>query len=262
MLGGDTRYEPVYTGSMEPAIGVGSVVVIKPVNPETLNVGDVICYSFSESTTITHRVVNITDEGFITKGDANDDPDQRPVKKEEIIGKVILTIPFVGYLGAFVRTPIGFILLVVTPATILIILETKNIIDELKKPKQTRQDKTTATKPQTKPGDTQRRIKDAIKILTAKITKTKLHIILAAIFLITALILWLYSTAVIFGHEQTLATPNLPIEEVWRYEGSLEWWRNTYATTIIPSTAILIAAALATLATPTVLKKTRKTKPE
>ena len=35
-LWGDTRYEPVYTGSMEPAIPVGSVVVIKPANPDTL----------------------------------------------------------------------------------------------------------------------------------------------------------------------------------------------------------------------------------
>ena len=43
-LAGDTLYEPVYTGSMEPAIPVGSVVVIKPVNTETLKEGDIICF--------------------------------------------------------------------------------------------------------------------------------------------------------------------------------------------------------------------------
>jgi signal peptidase len=132
-LAGDTRYEPVFTGSMEPAIPVGSVVVIKPVDPETLKIGDIICFKLSEPTSITHRIINITNEGFTTKGDANEDPDQWAVKKENIIGKAILTIPYIGYLGYFVRTPLGFILLIIIPATILIITEIRNIIKELKK---------------------------------------------------------------------------------------------------------------------------------
>jgi len=135
-LAGDTRYEPVYTGSMEPAIPVGSVVVIKPVDPETLKIGDIICFQLSEPTSITHRIINITDEGFITKGDANEDPDQWIVKKENVIGKAILTIPFIGYIGYFVRTPIGFVLLILLPASVIIIMEIRNIVKELKKQKQ------------------------------------------------------------------------------------------------------------------------------
>ena len=133
-LWGDTLYEPVYTGSMEPAIPVGSIVVIKPANPNTLKIGDIICFKIESesSTTVTHRIINITDEGFITKGDANEDPDQWIVKKENIIGKVIAVIPYLGYLGYFVRTPIGFTLLIIIPATLLIILEIKNIIKETK----------------------------------------------------------------------------------------------------------------------------------
>jgi signal peptidase len=131
-LWGDTLYEPVYSGSMEPTIPVGSVVVIKPVDPETLKVGDIICFKFSEQTSITHRIVNVTDEGFITKGDANDVPDQGIVKKENVIGKAIVIIPYLGYLGYFVRTPIGFILLIVIPATLIIIIEIKNVISETK----------------------------------------------------------------------------------------------------------------------------------
>jgi signal peptidase len=136
-LAGDTRYEPVYTGSMEPAIPVGSVVVIKPVDPETLKIGDIICFQLSEPTSITHRIINITDEGFITKGDANEDPDQWTVKKENVIGKAIFTIPFIGYIGYFVRTPTGFILLIVIPASLIIIMEIRNIAKELKKQEQT-----------------------------------------------------------------------------------------------------------------------------
>jgi signal peptidase len=135
-LWGDTLYEPVYTGSMEPAIPVGSVVVTKPVNPETLKTGDIICFKLSEPTSITHRIINITNEGFITKGDANEDPDQWIVKKENVIGKLILTIPYIGYIGYFVRTPIGLILLIVLPASLIIIIEIRNIVKELRKQKQ------------------------------------------------------------------------------------------------------------------------------
>jgi signal peptidase len=136
-LAGDTYYEPVYTGSMEPAIPVGGIVVIKPVNPETLREGDIICFRLSESTSVTHRIINVTDEGFKTKGDANEDPDQGIVEKENIIGKVIFIIPFIGYLGYFVRTPIGFILLIILPASLIIIMETRNIAKGLRKQEQT-----------------------------------------------------------------------------------------------------------------------------
>jgi signal peptidase len=131
-LAGDTLYEPVYTGSMEPAIPVGSVVVIKPVDPNTLQINDIICFRLSEPPSITHRIANITSEGFLTKGDANEDPDQWTVKKESVIGKVIFTIPFVGYIGYFVRTPIGFVLLILIPASLIIIIEIRSIIRNMK----------------------------------------------------------------------------------------------------------------------------------
>ena len=82
----------------------------------------------SQPTSITHRIINITDGGFITKGDANEDPDQWTVKRENVIGKVTFTIPYTGYTGYFVRTPIGFILLIIIPATLLIIHEIIKII--------------------------------------------------------------------------------------------------------------------------------------
>ena len=131
-LWGDTQYSPVYTGSMEPAIPIGAVVVIKPVDLGTLKIGDIICFKFSEATSITHRIINMTNGGFITKGDANEDSDQWTVKKENVVGKVLLTIPFIGYLGYFVRTPIGLILLIVLPATVIISVELRNTIKKLK----------------------------------------------------------------------------------------------------------------------------------
>ena len=132
-LAGDTLYEPVYTGSMEPAVPVGSVVVIKPVGSETLKIGDIITFKLLEPPSITHRIVNMTSEGFITKGDANEEPDIWTVKKENVVGKVEMIMPYVGYLGAFVKTPLGFITLIIMPAGTLIVLEMVRIIVETRK---------------------------------------------------------------------------------------------------------------------------------
>jgi len=132
-IGGDTRYEPVLTGSMEPAIPVGSIIVIKETDPNSLIAGDVICYQFSERTLITHRIIDVSGAEFITKGDANEDPDDRLVQKEDVIGKVEIVIPYFGYLASSVRTPLGFMILLFIPATLLIVFEIRNIIKELRK---------------------------------------------------------------------------------------------------------------------------------
>ncbi len=123
VLAGDTLYEPVYTGSMEPAIPVGSVVMIKIVNPDDLKIGDVICFKVSGPESVTHRILSIANGTFITKGDANNGPDIWAVEKQNVIGKVEMTIPLVGYLGYFVRTPIGFAIMIIIPASGLVILE-------------------------------------------------------------------------------------------------------------------------------------------
>ena len=112
------------------------VMVIKHVYPESLKIGDIICFKPSQPTFITHRIINITDEGFITK-DANEDPDQWIVKKGNIIGKAVFIIPHIGYIGYFVRTPIGFILLIVIPASLIIIMKITKIVKELRKQEQT-----------------------------------------------------------------------------------------------------------------------------
>jgi signal peptidase len=132
-LGGDTRYEPVLTGSMEPAISVGSVVAIKPVDSDALRVGDVICFRFGDSMLVTHRIVNVTAEGFLTKGDANEELDVGVVRKENVVGVVVFVIPWVGHLGAFVRMPLGFVVLLVVPACLIIVFEVRSIMSEMKK---------------------------------------------------------------------------------------------------------------------------------
>ncbi|MBE5762329.1 MAG: signal peptidase I [Clostridiales bacterium] len=99
----------VMSGSMSGAIEVDDMVVIK--EKSDYETGDIITY-FSGNTLITHRVVEKTDEGFYTKGDANNTPDPKIVDRESIVGKVVLIIPRVGRLISFIRTPLGMFAMV------------------------------------------------------------------------------------------------------------------------------------------------------
>lgn len=97
-------YRPlvVYSGSMSPAIRTGSVVVIKPVQPEYLNIGDVISFRLAEGgPLVAHRVQarQLVDGKWVfqTKGDANKFPDPQPFVVENVAGKVVLDVPWLGY---------------------------------------------------------------------------------------------------------------------------------------------------------------------
>jgi len=137
---GGYRMFVVMSGSMKPKIGVGSVVLVgKKQNYKT---NDIITFLKNPSdklndvkTTITHRITEIhNDTGqttFVTKGDANEASDPEMVTKGQVLGKVILSIPYAGRAIAFTKTQTGFILLIVIPAVILIYNETLNIKKEI-----------------------------------------------------------------------------------------------------------------------------------
>ena len=102
----------VVTGSMEPSIPVGSLVYAKPVEPETLQVGDVIVFYSTNAASngtaqdgaipITHRVVeNHVDKGeIITKGDANESVDMFSAAYINVVGKMLAHVPKLGYLAS------------------------------------------------------------------------------------------------------------------------------------------------------------------
>ena len=94
----------VVSGSMEPAIPVGSMVYSRPIEPVDLDVGDVIVFykTDGEDRPITHRVVenDAAARKLVTKGDANAHEDQDPVLYDNVIGKVVLHIPLFGMIAA------------------------------------------------------------------------------------------------------------------------------------------------------------------
>ena len=100
----------VVSGSMEPAIPTGSLVYVENMDPTEVQEGDVIAFYSVQggSAVITHRVVtNSTVMGeFITKGDANAEPDPLKVEYAGVLGTVTAHIPFIGiYAGALNTLP-------------------------------------------------------------------------------------------------------------------------------------------------------------
>lgn len=93
----------VISGSMEPAISVGDLVCVRQAEPEDVEENDVIAFSGTESSgaIILHRVVeNRTVDGtFITKGDANDQPDLSPVSYDRLLGTAEGSVPYLGRLA-------------------------------------------------------------------------------------------------------------------------------------------------------------------
>jgi signal peptidase len=138
------RVKSALSGSMEPAISVGSIIVIR--SADEYKIDDIITFQFAlNQPATTHRIVGTQIiEGttyFITKGDANEEPDPRLVREEEVLGRVLFSVPLVGYAVNFVQQPLGFILLIVVPATIIISDEIRSIGREITNLKNNKKDR-------------------------------------------------------------------------------------------------------------------------
>jgi len=123
----------VKSGSMEPKIHTGSIVVSK--NSNNYQKDDVITFKVVGSKdTVTHRIVEIVNQNsqpmYRTKGDANKSADPEFVSKQNVVGKLVFSIPLVGYLMAFVKTLPGLVIFVFIPAVIIISEEIANIKTE------------------------------------------------------------------------------------------------------------------------------------
>lgn len=102
-LAGAERFT-VLTGSMTPTYPPGTLLVVKPVERSELGIGMPITYQLrsGEPAVVTHRIISMSQSAkgtrtYITRGDANDFPDEAPVIYEQIRGKVWYSIPYLGY---------------------------------------------------------------------------------------------------------------------------------------------------------------------
>jgi signal peptidase I len=123
----------VMSGSMEPTIKTGDVVVAREIAPLDAHVGDIVSFRDPErqGLLVTHRVRSMERTGdkvvFVTKGDANNASERWRVGTDEKISRTMYRIPAVGRVLAFSHTRPGILVLVLLPLLALATLEIASI---------------------------------------------------------------------------------------------------------------------------------------
>jgi len=117
----------VLTDSMYPEIESGDLIICHTEKPENVKEGDVIAFfdpAGNGSSVVTHRVMEITEVdgeiAYITKGDANNIEDEKPVPGENLVGVYKTRIAGMGSVAMFMQSTQGLILCVVVPILLLI----------------------------------------------------------------------------------------------------------------------------------------------
>lgn len=117
----------VLTDSMYPEIKSGDMIFLKKIDTKKLKVGDIVTFfdpNGKGSTTITHRIVEITEVNdkiaFKTKGDANNNIDKSVVLADDVIGIYRTRIPGVGNISMFLSTTSGMIVCIAIPLVLFV----------------------------------------------------------------------------------------------------------------------------------------------
>lgn len=112
--------------SMEPTLPVGGVVVLDPVAPEALAVGDVVSLRSGPSKALfTHRITRIVERldgrWIETKGDANVAPDPSITPASAVVGRVAWAVPAIGYAVALLSSISGTLLVLASGGLLLLL---------------------------------------------------------------------------------------------------------------------------------------------
>lgn len=118
-------FSVVLSGSMEPTLSVNDLVIVREQSEYKVN--DIVVYQ-GENILVIHEIVSINGDEVVTKGEANDAKDE-PISISDIKGKAVFHIPFVGALIRFLKTPVGFILII---AAAIILFEIPHLRDRKK----------------------------------------------------------------------------------------------------------------------------------
>jgi signal peptidase len=120
----------VRSSSMEPAMRAGALAVMLPIDAGDVKIGDIISFDppWDPDVIVSHRVIGVYYNGdimFDTKGDATEDSDPYYIPAQNVHGRVVFSIPYLGYamnsIMGYVRTWPGFVTLVCIPLVILVV---------------------------------------------------------------------------------------------------------------------------------------------
>ncbi len=117
----------ILTGSMEPVISSGDLIVAHQIEPQDVKVGDIIAFFDPDgngTSVLTHRVTEVIKDGdelsFRTKGDANNVEDRLAVKADKLIGIYETKFSGMGHVAMFMQTPAGLVICVIVPLVLLV----------------------------------------------------------------------------------------------------------------------------------------------
>lgn len=118
----------IVSGSMEPTIKTNDVIITSKIKEKDIKVGDVLSYkSVQDNIIITHRLIEIKNENdqkvYIFKGDNNTSVDEEKVTYSNIQGKYLYSIPYIGTLVTYVKTPSGMAMVIAVILLIFVIFE-------------------------------------------------------------------------------------------------------------------------------------------
>lgn len=116
----------VLSGSMEPTYHVGSLIYVKSVDTDDIQVGDAITFMLDENTLATHRVTQVIEDissvSFKTKGDANNNEDAEAVSAQNVLGVPKFSIPYLGYVANYIQNPPGTYIAIAGVCVLLILV--------------------------------------------------------------------------------------------------------------------------------------------
>ena len=115
------------SGTAEDHIEVGDLIFVGKADPDELKAGDVIAF-MDGKVVVTHRILEVQarEDGalqYITKGDANNSTDLRPVHEDNLIGIYKARIPKLGDFALFLQTPLGMVLFIALPLIAFILYD-------------------------------------------------------------------------------------------------------------------------------------------
>jgi len=122
----------VQSGSMEPALSVGDMIVTGPAGgwlSGDIEIGTIITYDNGHKS-VTHRVIAVGDDHVITKGDASEDPDTFAASLGAVEGVLLFSIPHFGHVINFIGTKLGWFLAIILPAALLVFMLVREIVKE------------------------------------------------------------------------------------------------------------------------------------
>lgn len=122
------RIYRVISGSMQPALQIGNVIIVKKSN--NYSERDIITYS-NGLTTITHRIIAINNDEVITKGDANE-VDDKPINKEQIVGKFFFRISNFSLFSIILSKNVIYLIMIFLLVLIFLLVIGDRIIKNLR----------------------------------------------------------------------------------------------------------------------------------